>query len=692
MHIPCSQDGVFQWLEYDSEHGNPLETSWIDSLRIRGIKTGMRNPQLSIALLAGCIATVAAAERLEDFSLSELEQRLAEIDGQLEQLANYSLGTGIGAIGYRSRSYTNANQREWIGIDFGEVFRLDEVMLVPAIRRDTENGFQADGFPIHFRLVAGTGADTNGATIAEYTCDDRVLPRIAPFRIPCNGTPASWIRIEADELSARAFDNRYVFQLSEILAFSGQENIALHKPVETSSEIDPGNTGWNSRYVVDGFVPYLMDAAQGEQSIAYLTPSGAGEHPVLILDLGASHPVSKIHLHAVEQSDTLPQAFAGDLGTPKRMRIEGANQPDFSDARLLLDLRQDTIYDMGSIMMRNIPETPCRYIRLQVVEPSANPLYGARTPPLGFAEIEIFSRGRNVAAGKPVTTDFEPQNPYRSLASLTDGRNMYGDILPIRDWLNQLALRHELETERPSVAAELNRRYARQKTNLRRMGWLAALLATGTIITILIDRIIRQHAVYRTRERIAADLHDELGANIHAIGLLGDLAQAAKESPAKLDRLLQRMRALTERTGAAARHCTNMLEAKDLYGDLVEDMRKTSARIMADLDYNIEFHGEEFLARLKPRKRIDLFLFYKECLINIIRHSGATEVSTQLIADHPTIQLTISDNGHGFNGDVPSSLKRRARLLGAQVSSKKSESGGTRITLKLKTNKWIRLK
>jgi signal transduction histidine kinase len=638
------------------------------------------------------MAASAMESDLSSYPLTDLERRRSAIDLQIEGLANYGLGSGIGAIGYRSDAHTSPDQREWIQINFSTEFPLDEVVLIPCIRRDVDKGFQADAFPASLRLLAGTDHVTNGTVIAEYECNGSMDPGVAPFIIPCNGTTASWIRVESDNLTTRAYDNRYVFQFSEIMAFSGANNVALKKPVTSASE-DPSVSGaWDITFVVDGSVPYLMDAATGLQSIGYLTPPNIEVNPALTLDLESTQPISRIHLHAVGASDTLPQAYAGDIGIPKRMLIQGAIESDFSDAITLLDLRHDTIYEMGSIMMHTFPATMCRYVRLSVEEPSEQSLYGPVPPRLGFSEIEIFSKDRNIALGKSTTTSFDHPNPHRPLPNLTDGRNMYGDILPIREWLNQLRLRHQLEEERPLIMAELNRRYTRQKISLRIMGWLAALLAVGTVITMLVDRIIRQRAIFRTRERIAADLHDELGANIHAIGLLGDLAQAAKNSPQKLDKLLQRMRALTERTGAAARYCTNMLEAKNLYGDLVEDMRKTSARIMADLDYSVEFEGEAFLSKLRPRKRIDLFLFYKECLINIIRHSGASEVSTKLIADSKQLSLVITDNGHGLNGDVPASLKRRARLLGAQVSSRKADSGGTEILLTLKLNRFGVLK
>jgi signal transduction histidine kinase len=92
--------------------------------------------------------------------------------------------------------------------------------------------------------------------------------------------------------------------------------------------------------------------------------------------------------------------------------------------------------------------------------------------------------------------------------------------------------------------------------------------------------------------------------------------------------------------------------------------------------------------RIKPRRRVDLFLFFKECLTNVLRHSNATQVETRLEARQELITLIVTDNGQGLretkgNG-VPTSLKRRARLLGAQVSAGPSASGGACITLKLK--------
>ena len=647
--------------------------------------------RFSTILLAGILSKLSAASPPENLSLTLLEQRLLAIDGQLAQLANYNLGGGIGAIGSRSRAYETADQTEWIEIELGDAVPLDEIVLVPAIRRDGINGFQADGFPQAFRLRAGTSGDRTGKVLAEFTSRDGLLPRIAPLAIPCHGVTVSWIRIEATSLSQREFDSKYLLQLSEILAFSGQDNVALHKPVKYPAHHQPNSApGWADAAVVDGFLPYLMAAATGKKSVAYLNSSEMGARPTLTIDLGASYPVSRIHLHAVDQSDTVPQAFAGDIGIPQVFRVEGANAPDFSDAFLLLELHHDTIYDVGPILMHTFPVANCRYVRLVAVKLNDEALYWSGPPRLGFAEIELFSQGRNVALGKTVTASFKAEDPVRSLSSLTDGRNFYGAILPIRTWLNQLALRHELERERPMVSAELNQRYVRQKANVTRLGGLAAVLAFGVVVIVLVNRNRQQRAIEQTRKRIAADLHDELGADLHAIGLLSDLAQTAQTAPEKLGDLLQRMRSLTERTGQAARHCTNLLEAEELHGDLVNDMRHTSNRILADLEHQIEFEGEAKLRELSPRQRIDLLLFYQESLINIIRHSGATRAHTRLAAAEGQINLTVSDNGRGLDGLVPASLKRRARLLGADVEAGPAASNGARIVLRLK-RRWFGL-
>jgi len=450
--------------------------------------------------------------------------------------------------------------------------------------------------------------------------------------------------------------------------------------------------GWNLKYLLDGFVPYLMDAAEGEQSLAYLSKPGIAEKPVITLDLGESLPLERIHYHAIDLSDLVPQSTADGFGVPRRFVLEGANQADFSDAVQLVEYRMGSVYEVGPIIMLRFPVKTCRYVRLVAVEPFINTLESIKGPQFGAAEIELFSKGRNVALGIPAQMNFPVNTPVRSLAALTDGHNLYGKILPTKKWMGELARRHDLEKERIEITKELDIRHLRQKANLHLLGWVAVLLATGIVSIIFLERMRRMRQVASIQERLAADLHDELGANLHTIGLLSDLAADATNSPDEMQTLYRRIRSETERSGVAVRHCSDMLSAKGLYTDLLADMQRASNRIMARLEHKISIVGEEHLRTLHPRTRADLFLFYKECLVNISRHSGATQYTTELVADAKSIQLKICDNGRGLEiskePTTPKSIKRRAKLLRAEVTVTNRPEGGTCIQLNLKFRKW----
>ena len=287
-----------------------------------------------------------------------------------------------------------------------------------------------------------------------------------------------------------------------------------------------------------------------------------------------------------------------------------------------------------------------------------------------------------MAAGKPVLgEDKLDRSSLRPLSNLTDARNVYGEILPTRQWLHELARRHELECELPVVQAALAKRYARQKANLRRITILTIVLGFSIVIVILIMRAARARQMHAIKERFAADLHDELGAKVHSIGILSELAQQEKDTPAELDRILENIRTSTKDLGSAIRHCSNLLEADKLYTNLHADMHGTAKRLM--LDYEITIEGEQYLSALDKQTQIDLLLFYKECLVNISRHARATRFSADLVASPEASTLTVTHNGRGLASGTPPSLKRRGRIIKGTVDSTDAPGGGTCILLNL---------
>ncbi len=656
-----------------------------------------RTIALAAAVWTAGLCPAPAAEAPEHHSLTQLEQKLEEIDSELAQLAHFTLRSGVGNLGWVSQKNPVSESTEWIEIQLGGETPIDEVVLAPILWNDAQLGPRADGFPLEFKIIVGSPEHPDGFTAAAFTEADRLLPRIAPLVVPIEPTQASWVRIEASKLSSWAWQpDTYAFQLSEVMVFSGGRNAALNQPVKTSST--QKNYVAKAMYdeaLVDGFVPYLMDAAFGEQGDPFVCFFKQGNEPSLTIGFGETLSIDRINLHAADLRENIPKIHHADYGLPKQMIIEGANRPDFADAVRLVDYQREQVYETGPITTFNIPPARCRYIRLTAPAAYSAPEAAGPWRCMGFAEIELLSNGRNAAEGKLANINIEAPITQGSLADLTDGRNHYGNILPIRTWLEQLARRHDLEQQRIILAAEMDLRYARQKTVLKRMTWLAGLLTLGIFLFVLTEKYLHRRQVRRIKERFAADLHDEIGANLHTIGLLSDMAEEAKTSPENLSGLLQRIRAVTERSGLAVRHVTDLNESAELFTGLKADMQRAAERVVDKLEHDFAIEGEEYLQRVSMRTRIDLFLFYKECLINICRHAGATQLRTRLTITPQCIRLSLTDNGRGLPGTlrngIPESLKRRARLLRAKIAVNTPAEGGTRISLTLRPARHFRI-
>jgi signal transduction histidine kinase len=652
-----------------------------------------------ILLTTGCwghfsrVDTTDLKDNLMDISLEDLELRRDTIRTELSQLARLSMNSGVGRIGYRSASHGHAESEEWIWIEFDKPYPIDSIILIPVIWRDADVGFVADGFPQAFQVEFGVDTKDPGQLLAQFDEPWHILPRTSPFVIDAGGQLAQWVRIKATRLSPRHFDDQYVLQFAEVCVFSASKNIAMSRPVLASTASIAGSGAWHPDFLVDSMTPYLMDAAGGGGSLAFANEAGFTDKPSLVIDLGEPYMVDELILHVIEQTDTVPQAFPGDYGVPFQFVLEGAQSDDFSDAVILFQFSRDSIFAVSPIMSFRLPESTCRYIRLTALEPyvfrgredDMTPIANRR---LGFAEIEVLSAGKNVALNRPVQINFEPGRTVRRIETLTDGKNLYGEILPIKDWLNQLAERHDLETELPLINSQLALRYDQQKENLYWLKLSLGMMGTVVVISVLIIRTRQQQLIYRTRERITADLHDVLGGNISAIALLGQVAQRDLANPELLSGYLRRIENLAGRTRNALKYITDMLNESGLYQNLLQEMRRIGEGLTEGIEHEFICTGEENIARIAERRRADVFLFYKECLVNIIRHARATRIETYLLINVDRLQLTVADNGIGLPREkaavVPRSLRRRARILGATVSVGCASDGGTLVHMMLK--------
>ena len=135
-------------------------------------------------------------------------------------------------------------------------------------------------FPLRFQIIAGTEHDVEGKVIASFSEQDAVMPRIAPLCIPCPGTRASWIKLEATRLGS-VVGRTYVLQLAEMMVFSGQENIALGCPLKTHPVMTTITKGPDKPLsLLMAALPYLMHSP-GKKTTAYFTRVARRAHSQL---------------------------------------------------------------------------------------------------------------------------------------------------------------------------------------------------------------------------------------------------------------------------------------------------------------------------------------------------------------------------------------------------------------------------
>jgi len=197
----------------------------------------------------------------------------------------------------------------------------------------------------------------------------------------------------------------------------------------------------------------------------------------------------------------------------------------------------------------------------------------------------------------------------------------------------------------------------------------------------------------RERERIARDMHDDVGAGLTQIGFLTE--RAARTRAEEMGPLL----------GRIAEASRDTAQAMD---EIVWAVNPRNDRLEQLANYICQF-AREYLEPTGLRCRLEvptllpavavpsdvrhhLLMALKESLSNAARHSGATEVLVELKFAGRELRLAVADNGRGLPGNLAdnarpgggnglSNLRRRAESLGGICAIQGHPGEGTRIEI-----------
>jgi len=208
---------------------------------------------------------------------------------------------------------------------------------------------------------------------------------------------------------------------------------------------------------------------------------------------------------------------------------------------------------------------------------------------------------------------------------------------------------------------------------------------------------LQRLAVVDERERISKDLHDGIIQNMYAVGLsLEDvpelMVEDRAEAAARVERAIDAIHlAIQDIRNFIFGLRPELLEGTSLVGGLAALVEEYRHNMIVDL----ELHVPDAITEPASEAGSHLLAIVSESLSNVARHSQASRASVALVMDGdddvPALELTIEDNGIGFDPDGVVKLghqglantRERAARIGGTVTIDSRPGAGTRVIVRV---------
>lgn len=210
------------------------------------------------------------------------------------------------------------------------------------------------------------------------------------------------------------------------------------------------------------------------------------------------------------------------------------------------------------------------------------------------------------------------------------------------------------------------------------------------------QRAERQHLIEQERMRVAQDLHDELGATITEVSMLGSLAKTPSLPTESKERYLDQLTAVSRSLVATLDEIVWAVNPKyDSVASLASYYSLFAQRFLnlAGIACRLKVADSFPAAALDSRLRHGVFLAFREALNNAVRHSGASEVRIGMAVVAGELRISVADNGKGFTPgeglpgrDGLASMRQRMKNLGGECEIRSSTGQGTHVEFRLPLN------
>ncbi|MGE4318739.1 MAG: histidine kinase N-terminal 7TM domain-containing protein [Deferribacterales bacterium] len=210
-------------------------------------------------------------------------------------------------------------------------------------------------------------------------------------------------------------------------------------------------------------------------------------------------------------------------------------------------------------------------------------------------------------------------------------------------------------------------------------------MAYATDITVhkKLDMIRHENEMLEHKNIITGDIHDSVSGNVTIIGMLASQEiNSLSEAKAALDQIFE----ISVDTSKEIRFLMNAYEKNNpSIKDFVSDLRHLGNILTegSGISFYISSDRIENYPEMPFKNYLNIVRFFKECVINSVKHSSATEISANISLSSAGINIIIADNGVGFDpesrrGRGIKSMYRRINSIGGTVNIKNAD--GTQIS------------
>ncbi|HVU09045.1 MAG TPA: sensor histidine kinase [Verrucomicrobiae bacterium] len=205
----------------------------------------------------------------------------------------------------------------------------------------------------------------------------------------------------------------------------------------------------------------------------------------------------------------------------------------------------------------------------------------------------------------------------------------------------------------------------------------------------------QERALERERTRIARDLHDDLGSLLTRISLLSSLLRGDKDNPELIEIHAGKITQSADQTVRALEEIVWAVRpGSDSLQSLVEYIAHFANELFEDnpIHCRLDLPHDLPSQALPPDMRHNIFLIMKEALTNALKHSNAKEVRVQAKVSADTLEISVQDDGKGFEPANPANhqrnglenMRRRAENIGGVIELETVPGKGSLVRLKVK--------